>query len=185
MSASISKKRRAAWFFGLAAAVIAVDQFCKYLALQSLQVGVVKPVLGDLLGLTLARNDSAAFSLGFGVTWFFAITSTLAAVAVIWARRKLETKAWIVLGGLLLGGIVGNLIDRFAQSPYFGSGHVVDFLVIPFRFPIFNVADMAITLTITISMIRYISGYPLGKSKSSVTSVPDSEVAKAQSSNND
>lgn len=117
------------------------------------------------MGLTLARNDSAAFSLGFGVTWVFAIISSLAAVAVIYSLRKLETKTWITLGGLLLGGIVGNLIDRFAQTPYWGSGHVVDFIVIPYRFPIFNIADIAITSTITIAMILYLRGYPFGKAK--------------------
>lgn len=153
-------------FFGLAAFVIVLDQALKIWALANLSEGTIRPVLGDLLGLTLARNDSAAFSLGFGVTWIFAVISTLAAAAVVYSMRKLETKTWITLGGVLLGGILGNLIDRFAQAPFWGSGHVIDFIVIPFRFPIFNVADMAITSTISIAMILYLRGYPFGKSKS-------------------
>lgn len=161
---------RAIHFFGLAALVILVDQVSKILALEYLKPGQIVPIIGDLLGLTLARNDSAAFSLGFGATWFFAITSSIAALILIAVRSKLQTKAWLTLGGVLLGGVIGNLIDRFAQTPYFGSGHVIDFFVIPFQFPIFNVADMAITGTITISMIMYLRGYPLGKSRSTEAS---------------
>lgn len=152
-------------FFGLAALVVLIDQTCKILALEFLKPGQIKPILGDLLGLTLARNDSAAFSLGFGATWIFAISSSVAALVLIAVRNKLQTKTWLTLGGVLLGGIVGNLIDRFAQTPYFGSGHVIDFFVIPFQFPIFNIADIAITGTITFSMIMYLRGYPLGKPK--------------------
>lgn len=152
-------------FFGLAALLIALDQALKAWAISNLSEGTVRPVLGDLLGLTLARNDSAAFSLGFGVTWIFAVISSLAAAALIYSMRKLETTTWITLGGILLGGVIGNLIDRFAQPPFWGSGHVVDFIVIPFRFPIFNIADIAITSTVTISMILYLRGYPFGKAK--------------------
>jgi len=164
-------------FFGLAALVILIDQVSKILALEYLEPGLIKPIIGDLLGLTLARNDSAAFSLGFGATWIFAITSSIAALVLIGARNKLQTKSWLTLGGVLLGGIIGNLIDRFAQSPYFGSGHVIDFFVIPFNFPIFNVADISISGTITISMIMYIRGYPLGKPKATGAATVENSAA--------
>jgi signal peptidase II len=161
-----ASSNRALRFFGLAAFVIALDQAVKAWAIANLNEGVVLPVLGQVLGLTLAHNDSAAFSLGFGVTWIFAVTSSVAALAIIYFMRKLETRTWLTLGGILLGGIVGNLIDRFAQSPFWGSGHVVDMFAIPFGFPIFNVADIAITSTITISMVLYLRGYPFGKARS-------------------
>lgn len=165
MLAKISAAKRAIWFFGLGLLVVAIDQICKQLALENLRVGVVEPVFGDLLGLTLAHNNAAAFSLGFGYTWIFAITSSIAAAYLIWWSRKIETQSWAILSGVLLGGILGNLIDRFAQAPYGGSGYVIDFFVIPFNFPIFNVADIAICTSIALGMLRYIAGVPFGKSK--------------------
>ena len=49
------------------------------------------------------------------------------------------------MAGVLLGGITGNLIDRLVREPGFGIGHVVDYIQVPFNFPIFNIADMAIS----------------------------------------
>jgi signal peptidase II len=148
-----------AWF------VIAIDQLAKFLSIEFLKPGQVVPVLGDLLKLVLVYNDSAAFSLGFGATWIFAITSSIASLVIIWLSPRLETMAWAVTGGVALGGVVGNLVDRLFREPGFGVGHVVDFISIPFNFPIFNIADTAIVAVAVIVVIRVMQGAPLGRAK--------------------
>jgi signal peptidase II len=143
--------------------LVTLDQLSKYLVIENLKPGQSVPFIGNLVNLVLVYNDSAAFSIGFGATWIFTILSTLATLAIIWFAPKLETPGWAVTGGLALGGVVGNLIDRLIRNPGFGQGHVVDFLSIPFNFPIFNVADMAIVAVAIIVVIRIMGGAPIGK----------------------
>lgn len=163
LATKTSKRGRLLGFLVTAWLVIAIDQLTKFIAIENLEPSVVKPVLGDLLKLVLVYNDSAAFSIGFGFTWIFAIISTIAMLAILWFAPRLETLGWSVVGGLALGGVVGNLIDRLTRSPGFGRGQVVDFISIPFNFPIFNVADMAIVAVAVIVVIRIMRGTPVGK----------------------
>ena len=163
LATNSSKRRRLVGFLVTAWFVIAIDQLTKFLAIEYLEPGLAKPVLGDLLRLVLVFNDSAAFSIGFGFTWIFAIISTIAMLAILWFAPKLETLGWSIAGGLALGGVVGNLIDRLTRPPGFGQGQVVDFISIPFNFPIFNVADMAIVAVAAIVVIRIMRGTQVGK----------------------
>ena len=142
--------------------VIAIDQLTKFLAIENLEPAVAKPVFGDLLKLVLVYNDSAAFSIGFGFTWIFAIISTIAMLAILWFAPKIETLGWSIAGGLALGGVVGNLIDRLTRPPGFGQGQVVDFISIPFNFPIFNLADSFLVIGIGLAMIRTLKGDEVG-----------------------
>jgi signal peptidase II len=158
-----SKQSRLLSFLLVAWLVIAVDQLAKFLVIENLKPGQHVPVLGELLKFVLVYNDSAAFSLGFGATWIFAIISSIATLVILWFAPKLETISWSLTGGLALGGVVGNLIDRLTREPGFGQGHVVDFISIPFNFPIFNIADMAIVAVAFIVVIRIMQGVPLGK----------------------
>lgn len=135
-----------------------VDQISKSLVLANLQPGRYYDVLGPVLRWYLVRNDSAAFSLGGGVTWAFTLFSAVAAVAVIWASRKVSTASWAIMAGALLGGILGNLIDRVSREPGFPNGHVIDFISLPFNFAIFNLADSAIVVVAIISVIRVMRG---------------------------
>ena len=64
--------------------------------------------------------------------------------------------------GIFLGGVVGNLIDRLIREPSFGNGHVVDFIQIPFDFPIFNLADIFIVSMAILTVIRVMRGEDLG-----------------------
>ena len=149
--------------FGVAAAVVLLDQIAKALVLANLQPGRYYDVLGPVLRWYLVRNDSAAFSLGGGVTWAFTLFATVAAVAVIWLSRKIETSSWAMLAGGLLGGILGNLVDRVSREPGFPNGHVIDFISLPFNFAIFNLADSAIVIVAAITVIRVMRGERIGK----------------------
>jgi signal peptidase II len=67
------------------------------------------------------------------------------------------------MAGALLGGILGNLIDRVSREPGFPNGHVIDFISLPFNFAIFNLADSAIVLVAAITVIRVMRGERIGK----------------------
>lgn len=152
-------------FLGAAILVIAVDQTVKAFLLKTLTIGQPVDFIGSLVRLNLALNDSAAFSIGFGATWIFTIISSIAALILIWLSRKSETKGWSLMGGVLLGGVVGNLIDRLIREPGFGVGRVVDYIQIPFNFAIFNIADMSIVITCAIAVIRIARGDQIGRAR--------------------
>lgn len=149
-------------FFAPALAVVVLDQISKQIALASLRPGVTVAVLGDVLRWHLVFNDSAAFSIGFGVTWIFTLISTIATLLLLWFGPKAKTTGWLVIAGVLLGGVVGNLIDRLTREPGFGFGQVVDFIKIPFGFPIFNIADSAICVVGAITVILISRGQKIG-----------------------
>jgi signal peptidase II len=119
-------------------------------------------VIGDLLQFTLAFNDRAAFSLGGASTWVFTLISSTVALALLWFGPKFRTRSWLILGGLALGGVCGNLIDRLFRAPGFPNGHVVDFIQIPFNFPIFNIADIAICSAAFLIALRVMLGQKIG-----------------------
>ena len=147
----------------IAAAIVAVDQLVKDLLIASLKPHESVDFIGGVVRLYLTYNDSAAFSIGYGQTWIFAIISTLASLGLLWYLPRLETRSWSVMGGVALGGMVGNLVDRLIREPGFGRGQVVDYLQIPFSFPIFNLADMAIVTVAILTVIRVLRGNKIGK----------------------
>lgn len=158
-----SKAAVSRWLFvAVALALISVDQFTKNLAIASLKLGVDYPVLGEVLTWRLVYNDSAAFSLGFGQTWILAVIAAAATLATIWYARKITSVSWALMAGVFLAGVVGNLIDRLIREPSFGNGHVVDFIRIPFNFPVFNLADIFIVSMATLTVIRVFRGENLG-----------------------
>ena len=152
-------------FLGVAVFVVLIDQLTKFLAVANLHSFESVPFLFDIIRFNLVFNDSAAFSIGGSATWVFTLLSSLATLALLWYGPKFRTAGWLTLIGLALGGVVGNLIDRLFRYPGFPNGHVVDFIQIPFNFPIFNIADSAITISAAIIALRVIRGEQLGGTK--------------------
>ena len=66
------------------------------------------------------------------------------------------------MAGIFLSGVVGNLIDRLTRGPSVGNGHVVDFIQIPFNFPVFNLADVSIVSMAVLTVMRVFLGENLG-----------------------
>lgn len=158
-----TKAKVSRWLYLVVALIaITVDQFTKNLAIASLDLGTSYPVLGDAISWRLLYNDSAAFGLGFGYTWILAVISFVAALATIWFSRRLDSLSWSLMIGIFLGGVAGNLIDRLIREPSFGNGHVVDFIQIPFNFPVFNLADTFIVSMAILSVLRVMRGENLG-----------------------
>ncbi len=141
----------------IAVAVVAADQATKLWAVSALTRGERTPVLGDLLGLTLVRNEGAALSIGTGMTWVFTVAAVAVTVVVVRIANRLGSRGWTAALGLLLGGAIGNLIDRLFRDPGFGSGHVVDFIAYADWF-VGNVADIAIVAAAALMVILGIRG---------------------------
>lgn len=130
---------------GLALATLLLDQVTKVWALAALTPGEPVDVVGSSIRLNLIRNPGAAFSLGDGSTWLLTAVSVAILIWVVMGARKVGNLPWAIALGLLLGGAVGNLVDRFLREPGPGRGHVVDFIDY-FGWFIGNVADIAIVV---------------------------------------
>lgn len=139
---------RACWWYLLAALVILLDQWTKVLAEDLLRYGEPRVITG-FFNLTLLYNKGAAFSLlsdaGGWQHWLFSgIAAAVGVVLAVWLYRQPGTARLEPLAlALVLGGALGNLIDRLRL------GHVVDFIQLHYRelyWPAFNLADSAITL---------------------------------------
>ena len=126
-----------------AAGVVLIDQASKAAALSRLSEEERIPLLGDLLGLQLAFNPGALLSLGSGATWLLTLLGVAATAVLIIGATRARTTGWAAGIGLILGGAIGNLIDRLFAPPAFGRGHVTDFLAYSNWF-IGNLADVAL-----------------------------------------
>lgn len=130
MTAAKSPSR--ATYLSVAAVVtllaIAADQGTKMWALATLQPGQVEPLIGSFIYLQLVFNPGAAFSFLSHSTWLFTIISMGVSVAVLFYLPRVRSWWWVIVLGFILGGAVGNLIDRLVRPPGIGVGHVVDFL---------------------------------------------------------
>ena len=141
--------------------IILLDQVSKFLVLSTLGFERSKNIIPFLLNFTLVKNKGAAFSLLSNSTKILTITSILTSILLIIIILRFPPKSfWNLTGlGYLLGGTVGNGIDRFFK------GYVLDFLeLVPINFPIFNIAD----LSINIAMIFFIIDIIKSKSNSRI-----------------
>ena len=146
--------------------VFAADQLSKLWVVTNLTPFESVPVLGEVLQFYFVRNPGAAFSLASGSTWIFSIIAATVTVFIIWFAKRIRSRGWAVLFGMLLGGTLGNLTDRLFREPGFGVGHVVDFLSV-WGFPaIFNLADVAIVSSMGLFLLLTLRGTGLDGSRS-------------------
>lgn len=127
----------------LAAVVVLIDQATKAWALATLEGRPSVEVLGTWLQWSFATNSGAAFSFGSGNTWVFTIFAAVIITGVLVLTPRVRNRWWAVSLGLILGGGLGNFIDRIFRDPGIGQGHVIDFIRVP-NWPVFNIADMAV-----------------------------------------
>lgn len=136
-------------WLALAVLLVLLDQLTKYLAVKTIDPNTSVPLL-PFLSLVLTYNTGAAFSFLAGAggwqRWFFVVlASVVSAVLIVWLWRIRASGMVMLSAGLtlVLGGAIGNLIDRIRM------GYVTDFIQVWFgnwAFPSFNVADSAITV---------------------------------------
>ena len=125
-------------YFLAAGAIVGLDQLVKYWVVRQIPLNDTFPLVPGLVHLTHVRNTGAAFSMLSGQRWPLIVLTLACAAAIlaVLARGKLpKTANWAL--AMVLGGAVGNLIDRAVH------GYVVDMIEVEFvRFAVFNVADI-------------------------------------------
>jgi signal peptidase II len=141
---------------GIAAAVVVLDQLSKTWAVRRLTDGDVD-VVGSLR-LHLVFNSGASFSFGEGRGPLIALVVLAVAVALFWAGRSTSSTVGAAAIGLILGGALGNLLDRaFREGDGLLGGHVVDFVDLQW-WPVFNVADAAVSVGGVLLVLHLVFG---------------------------
>ncbi len=135
--------------------IIIIDQLTKYIAVAKLKIYEAVTVM-PMFNFTLMHNEGAAFSFlsdaGGWQRWFFTAVSLIVSVLlVVWIKKlKAEEKVQALAFSLILGGAIGNLIDRVRL------GYVVDFIDVYYNtahWPAFNIADSAITVGVIVLIV--------------------------------
>ena len=142
--------------YWIAIAVVLMDQLSKAWALEHLAGVGIRPLVPGVLQQQLVFNSGAAFSMLEGNANLLGVVSLgVAAGLVVWIQTSGPMERWQALGlGFLLGGAIGNGIDRWRL------GRVVDFLeFVPISFPIFNLADVAINLAVLCLALSLLPGW--------------------------
>lgn len=137
-------------FFGVAVAVFILDRITKTIVATQIQYGTEIPILGNLVSITNVRNSGAAFGIAPAGAWLFLIASVLVSIGlVVYVVRNPGTPWNDAVLGLILGGTVGNGFDRVVY------GTVTDFVNVHF-WPVFNVADSAISIGVVLLFGTYL-----------------------------
>ncbi|WP_226665815.1 signal peptidase II [Metabacillus litoralis] len=141
------------YYYLIAAIIIAIDQVTKWYIVKNLELGENKTIIENFLYITSHRNKGAAWGILQGQMWFFYIVTAIVIVGMIYYIQKYtkENKVMGVALGLMLGGAIGNFIDRLFRK------EVVDFIntyIFSYDFPIFNVADSALCVGVILLFIH-------------------------------
>jgi signal peptidase II len=138
---------------------------------QGVAYGSSRPIFGDALRLTYIENPGMAFGIDIGGKMFFSLFSIIASAGILFYLYKARNEHFLFRAALalILGGAVGNLIDRVFYGVFFGGaplfyGRVVDFFDVDFfditigsyhmsRWPVFNIADAAVTTGVILLLI--------------------------------
>jgi len=140
----------------VAGVVVAADYVTKQWVMANLVFERPVDLLGPWIRLTYTRNSGVAFGLGAGTSFPFYIFSIAAAVAILYLflRSRVPTRSRQIALSLILGGAIGNLIDRVR------FGEVVDFIQIGterWYWPVFNVADAAVSIGVVLFALTWSS----------------------------
>lgn len=159
----------------IAGVVLVADIITKTIAVAQLEGQEPIPILGGLIYLQLLRNPGAAFSMATGFTWILTVIAIGVVFVIVRVARRLRSTGWAVALGLVLGGALGNLVDRIFRAPGPLQGHVVD-MVSPFApngeaFAVFNLADASISCGGVLLVLLALMGRELDGSR------PSKEVA--------
>jgi signal peptidase II len=139
---------------GIAGVVVALDQWTKQWASRTLQYQQPVDVIGEVVRFTYTRNSGVAFGLGAGLPFPYWVFSVAAVLAIVWliVRGRVPQPARRFALALILGGAIGNLIDRIS------TGAVVDFIEVGYgrwHWPVFNVADSAVSIGVVLFALTW------------------------------
>jgi len=133
--------------------VIAIDQVSKWIIVKEMELGESIPIIDNVLYITSHRNRGAAWGILENKMWFFYVITVIFVIFILFYMKK-YAKTDKLLGislGLILGGAIGNFIDRVVRK------EVVDFIhtyIFSYNFPVFNVADSALCVGVALIIIQ-------------------------------
>ncbi|EEK93557.1 Lipoprotein signal peptidase [Bacillus cereus AH676] len=140
-------------YYVIALFVIAIDQISKWLIVKNMELGTSIPIIDNVLYITSHRNRGAAWGILENKMWFFYIITVVFVVFIVFYMKK-YAKTDRLLGislGLILGGAIGNFIDRVFRQ------EVVDFIhvyIFSYNYPVFNIADSALCIGVVLIIIQ-------------------------------
>lgn len=136
----------------LAIVLVAADQVVKHLVVANVALNSSQPLVPNLLAITNLRNDGAAWSILEGQQWFFTVVTIIALLVIVYLfYRWRKQPQWLWPLTLILAGTIGNFIDRLQ------NGYVVDMFELLFiNFPVFNVADVCLTVGVLWLLVIFI-----------------------------
>jgi signal peptidase II len=147
---------------GVALFVVIVDTITKQLAVSGLAGREPVRLLGGAVYLLLTRNSGAAFSFASDYTFVFPIIALAVMGWICAMTRSLRSVPWGIALGLILGGTIGNFLDRIFRAPGPFVGHVVDFISLfdaaGQGFPVFNAADSALCVGVGLAIVLELRG---------------------------
>lgn len=135
----------------VAAAVVVLDQLTKWMALSAFDDGPTS-VIGDFLIFRLVRNPGAAFNSLQGSGVLIGVVAVVVVLALIRLSGSTEHRSEALVFGLILGGAIGNLVDRAFRGDGFLDGAVIDWIDLWF-IPTFNVADSSLTIGAVLAVV--------------------------------
>lgn len=142
----------------IAAVLLGLDLLTKCLVVANLTPGEPVSIIGDFARFSLVRNPGAAFSMATGMTWLLTLVAAAVVIGVVRIGRTLRSLWWAIGLGMVLGGALGNLVDRLFRAPGPLQGHVVDFIAIGW-WPVFNVADSSIVCGAILLVVLTVFGF--------------------------
>jgi signal peptidase II len=140
-------------YYVIALFVIAIDQISKWLIVKNMELGTSIPIIDNVLYITSHRNRGAAWGILENKMWFFYIITVVFVVFIVFYMKK-YAKTDKLLGislSLILGGAIGNFIDRVFRQ------EVVDFIhvyIFSYNYPVFNIADSALCIGVVLIIIQ-------------------------------
>ena len=140
----------------ISAVIVLLDQISKAWALRDLADGRIIHVIWTMQ-FNLTFNRGMAFSRGTGIGPIIGVIGLVVVVLLLLSLRRADNALTRVATGLIIGGAVGNILDRLFRGSGWMRGAVVDFIDFQW-WPVFNVADMAIMIgaaTMMVAMLKY------------------------------
>ena len=142
----------------IAAVVVGLDQLSKHWAVSQLNDGHTVHVLWTLQ-FNLSFNGGMAFGRGQGFGPIIGVIATVVVVGLLLSLRQSENKVSVVAVGLIVGGAMGNIVDRLFRGDAWLHGKVIDFIDFQW-FPIFNVADICVNVGGGLLVVSYLFFQP-------------------------
>jgi signal peptidase II len=174
--------------------IVVIDQITKllikgvpFLGYHGVAYGSSRPFIDDIFRITFVENPGIAFGINIpGMKIFFSIFSVIASIGIfIYIKRnQFKLPKWELIAlAMIMGGAIGNLIDRCFYGVFFGEeslfyGHVVDFLDFGYKknwWPVFNVADSCVSVGVVLLTLMLLKKKPPAESISSDPGIQISE----------